>query len=126
MVQKNVRYTKDHEWVRVEGDTATVGISDHAQEALGDITFVDLPKTGKVVKAHDSLAVIESVKAASDVFAPVGGTVCAVNEALAGAPELINRAPHGEGWLCKLKPFDAAGLAALMTPEQYEAFLTES
>jgi len=126
MVQKNVWYTKDHEWVSVEGDTATVGISDHAQAALGDITFVDLPKPGKVVKAHDSLAVIESVKAASDVYAPVGGTVCAANDTLGAAPETINQAPLGEGWLCKLKPFDAAGLAALMTAEQYEAFLAES
>lgn len=117
-------FTKDHEWLRVEGDEATVGITDHAQQALGDITFVDLPKVGKVVKARDSLLVVESVKAASDVYAPVAGTVSAVNDVLAGAPELINQSAQTDGWLCKLKPF-TPDFKDLMTAEQYEVFLRE-
>ena len=125
MTSNQVYYTRDHEWLNVEGDEATVGITDHAQQALGDITFVELPKVGKVVKAHDSLLVVESVKAASDVYAPVAGTVSAVNGKLGSAPELINQAAGGEGWICKLKPFDAATLGALMTATQYEAFLAE-
>ncbi len=119
-----MHFTKDHEWFRVEGDEATVGITDHAQQALGDITFVDLPKVGKVVSAHDSLLVVESVKAASDVFAPVAGTVSAVNEKLASSPELINQSACADGWLCKLKPFIPA-MTELMTAEQYKIFLQE-
>jgi len=125
MGANNVYFTKDHEWLSVEGDEATVGITEHAQQALGDITFVDLPKVGKVVNAHDPLLVVESVKAASDVFAPVAGTVSAVNEKLAASPELINQAAQTAGWLCKLKPFTPA-VNELMTAEQYEAFLQEN
>lgn len=125
MIPKNTYYTKDHEWLRIEGAVATVGITDHAQQALGDITFVDLPKAGKVVKAHDSLLVVESVKAASDVYAPVGGTVSAVNEQLGTAPELINQSPYDEGWICRLSPFDASTVGGLMSAEQYETFLAE-
>lgn len=118
-------FTRDHEWVTVAGDEAIVGITDHAQQALGDITFVELPKVGKVVKAHDSLLVVESVKAASDVYAPVAGTVSAVNDALTGAPERINQSAQAEGWLCKLKPF-TPDFKNLMTAEQYETFLQEN
>ncbi len=125
MASNTVYFTRDHEWVKVEGDEATVGITDHAQEALGDITFVELPKVGKVVKARDSLLVVESVKAASDVYAPVAGTISAVNGNLATTPELINQAACGEGWICKLKPFECATLGALMTATEYEAFLAE-
>jgi glycine cleavage system H protein len=125
MVAKNVYYTKDHEWIRVDGDEATVGITDHAQQALGDITFVDLPKVGKKVTAHESLLVVESVKAASDVYAPAAGTVSGVNEKLISAPELINQSAYAEGWLCKLKPFTLV-VDDLMTAEQYEAFLQEA
>lgn len=125
MNMKNVYFTKDHEWLKVEGDEATVGITDHAQQALGDITFVDLPKVGKVVKARDSLLVVESVKAASDVYAPVAGTVSAVNDKLVSTPELINQSAHDDGWLCKLKPF-MPEVKELMTAAQYEAFLQES
>ena len=123
MASNTVYFTRDHEWVKVEGDEATVGITDHAQEALGDITCVELPKVGKAVKARDSLLVVESVKAASDVYAPVAGTVSAVNEKLTSAPELINQVACGEGWICKLKPFDSATLGTLMTATQYEAFI---
>lgn len=119
-------FTKDHEWVRVEeGDEAVVGISDHAQEALGDITFVDLPKPGKHVKIHDSLAVVESVKAASDVFAPLAGTVSEVNPALANEPEKINQDPYGAGWICRLSGCDLNALKNLMTADQYKQYLAE-
>ncbi|HEX3730770.1 MAG TPA: glycine cleavage system protein GcvH [Opitutaceae bacterium] len=109
-----LRYAKSHEWLKLESDgTATVGISDYAQASLGDITFVQLPKVGAAFKAGETFGVIESVKAASDVYAPVAGKVVAVNEALNHAPETVNRAPYGEGWIMKLalaNPADAAGL----------------
>lgn len=123
MVENTLFYTEDHEWVRIEGDEAVIGISDHAQHALGDITFVDLPKPGTTVKAHGALAVVESVKAASDIYAPVSGTVSAANEVLTKSPEKINEAALGDGWICRLKPFDAADLKKLMTPAQYDAFI---
>ena len=125
MSSKNVYFTKDHEWLKVDGSEVTIGITDHAQQALGDITFVELPKVGKVVKAHDSLLVVESVKAASDVYAPVAGTVSAINDKLAASPELINQAAYTDGWLCKLNPCSLE-VKGLMTAEQYEAFLQES
>ncbi|MEI8242818.1 MAG: glycine cleavage system protein GcvH [bacterium] len=117
----DLRYTKDHEWIGMEGGLAVMGISQHAQQALGDITFVDLPKVGKALKRHDVLGVVESVKAASDIFAPVAGTVAAANEALGASPELINQDPCGRGWICKLSGVNAADLAGLMTLAQYEA-----
>lgn len=117
------RYTNEHEWVRIEGTTATVGISNHAQEALGDITYVDLPKAGKVLKAGDMLGSIESVKAASDIFAPLAGTVAEVNTALDGAPETINADAEGEGWICKLSGVNPADIEGLMTPEAYQQFI---
>jgi glycine cleavage system H protein len=117
-----LRYTKDHEWIGLEGDLAAVGITAHAQQALGDITFVDPPAVGKALKRHDVLGVVESVKAASDIFAPAAGTVAAVNAALAGQPELINRDPYGQGWICKLRDVKPADLDGLLTLEQYEAF----
>lgn len=126
MNPKGLFYSKEHQWMRVEGDEAVVGITDHAQQALGDITFVDLPKVGKVFKANDSMMVVESVKAASDVYAPVGGTVSAVNGQVSEKPELVNRSPYGDGWLCKLKPFDSAAVGRLMDAARYEAFLAES
>jgi glycine cleavage system H protein len=117
----DLRYTKDHEWVGMDGNLAVIGISQHAQQALGDITFVDIPKVGKALKRHDVLGVVESVKAASDIFAPAGGTVAAVNEALNASPELINQDPCGRGWICKLSGVNAADLSSLMTLAQYEA-----
>ena len=124
MVPEGLRYTKDHEWVRMEKNgEAVVGITDFAQHELGDITFVDLPKPGKAVKAHDALAVVESVKAAGDVYAPVAGTVIAVNAALADAPETVNKDPYGAGWLCRLSGCAAGSADALMTAAQYTQFL---
>ena len=116
-------FTKDHEWVRVEGDVATVGISDHAQEALGDIVFADVPEAGRTVAKGDEAAVVESVKAASDVYAPVGGEVVEGNSALADDPSLINRDPEGEGWFFKLKLADSSELEGLMDEGAYREWV---
>jgi len=117
------RYTKDHEWVRLEGDIAIVGITDHAQNALGDVVFVELPEVGREVAAGEACAVVESVKAASDVYAPVSGRVSEVNDALAEDPGLINREPTGEGWFFKIEPKDKAEIAGLMDEAAYHAFV---
>ena len=124
-IPSGLLFTKEHEWVRIDGQTATMGISDFAQEQLGDITYVELPAAGKVVKQHDALAVVESVKAASDVYAPLSGTVAVVNDTLNEHPEQINSAPYGNGWLCTLSGISAAEAKALMTAEQYAAFVKE-
>ena len=118
-----LRYTKDHEWVGVDGGAAVVGITDYAQKALGDLTFVELPAIGKKVGRHDGLAVVESVKAASDIFAPVGGTVAVVNGNLSSKPEIINKDPYGEGWICRLEPFAKADMDGLMTFGQYQEYV---
>jgi len=112
-------FTREHEWIRVEGDTATVGISDHAQQALGDIVFAEVPDAGKQVKKGDDAAVVESVKAASDVYAPVSGEVIEGNPALADDPAIINRDPEGEGWFFKLKLADPMELDGLMDEAGY-------
>jgi len=125
MDPKTLRYTQEHEWVAWDGATATVGISDHAQHALGDITFVELPKPGNRLKAGEALGVVESVKAASDIFAPVAGVVKEVNATLAGAPESINQDPYGRGWVCRLEGVDAAQVQALMSADQYEQFCNQ-
>ena len=119
-----MRFTKDNEWVRLEGDVATVGISKHAAEALGDGVFVETPDAGKTVAKGDSFAVVESVKAASDVYAPVAGEVVEGNAALANAPETVNADPEGEGWFAKIKVSDASQLDALMDQAAYDAYLT--
>lgn len=107
-----LKYTKTHEWVRLEGDVAVVGITDFAQDALGDVVFVDLPQTGKAVEAGSAVAVVESVKTASDIYAPLSGEIIEVNSALSDKPELINQSPYAEGWLFKMKvnPADVNGL----------------
>ena len=112
-------FTREHEWVRVDGDTATVGISDHAQQALGDIVFAEVPDAGKQLSKGDDAAVVESVKAASDVYAPVGGEVIEGNQAVADDPSLINRDPEGEGWFFKLRLSDAGEVEALMDEASY-------
>ena len=117
-------FTKEHEWVRVDGDTATVGISNHAQEALGDIVFAEVPDAGRSVAKGDDAAVVESVKAASDVYAPVGGEVVEGNAALADDPSLINRDPEGEGWFFKLKLSDSAELDGLMDEAAYREWVS--
>ncbi|WP_422021239.1 glycine cleavage system protein GcvH [Pyruvatibacter mobilis] len=119
------KYTKDHEWVRIEGDTVTVGITDYAQEQLGDVVYVELPDVGKAVKAGDEAAVVESVKAASEVYAPVSGEVVKVNEALADAPAGVNEDATGAGWFVKLKLADAGELDGLMSEDAYKTYLSE-
>lgn len=119
-----MRYTKDHEWVSLDGDIATVGISQHAAEALGDVVFVEVPEVGKTVTKGDSFAVVESVKAASDVYAPVSGEVVEANDALSSAPETVNAAPEADGWFAKIKVADASGLDALMDQAAYDQYLT--
>jgi glycine cleavage system H protein len=123
MVVKGLFYTKDHEWAKVEGDTATIGITDHAQEQLGELTFVELPEVGKEVKQKGELAVVESSKAASDVYSPVAGKVTEVNTQLATRPEMINDDCYGAGWICKLRITDKASLKNLMDSTQYEEYL---
>ncbi|WP_068072848.1 glycine cleavage system protein GcvH [Novosphingobium lentum] len=116
-------FTKDHEWIAVEGDTATVGITDYAQGQLGDITFVELPADGAALTKGASASVVDSVKAASDVYAPVSGTVGAANAALADAPELVNTDPEGEGWLWTMTLADAGELAGLMDEASYQDYI---
>jgi glycine cleavage system H protein len=123
MYPQNYYFTKDHEWVVVDGDTATVGISDFAQKQLGDVVYVELPAVGKVLGVHQTIGTIESVKAVSEVFAPVSGEVLEANEALNGAPETINQDPHGKAWIIKLKMKNPADLKALMKAPDYEKFL---
>ena len=119
-------YTKDHEWVRREDDgTVSVGVTDHAQSALGDLVYVELPEVGQDVEEGGDMAVVESVKAASDVYAPIAGTVAAVNEELADTPETINSDPYGEGWIVKLQPGGDIDEGALMTPDEYQQLLDE-
>jgi glycine cleavage system H protein len=121
-IPQDLQYTRSHEWVRTEGDTATVGISDHAQDELGDVVFVELPDEGATFDAGESFGTVESVKAVSDVYAPVGGEVVEVNSSLEDAPEKINDDPYGEGWLVKLR---TSGEADLLSPEEYEKVVQE-
>ena len=118
-----VHFTREHEWIRVEGDTATVGISDHAQEALGDIVFAEVPDAGRRVAKGEEAAVVESVKAASDVYAPVSGEVIEGNSAVADDPALINRDPEGEGWFFKLRLDDPGELDGLMDEAAYREWV---
>jgi glycine cleavage system H protein len=118
-IPAELKYTESHEWIRLESDgSVTIGITDHAQEALGDIVFLELPEAGKAVSAGDAIAVIESVKAASDIYAPLSGEIVEANTALAGSPDQINSEPYGS-WLFKLKPSDAAALDKLLSAQAY-------
>ncbi|UCH53288.1 MAG: glycine cleavage system protein GcvH [Pseudomonadota bacterium] len=119
-----LKYTKSHEWVRVETDgTVTVGITDHAQELMGDMVYVDLPETGRKVEAGKECAVVESVKAASDVYAPVNGEVTAANGELSGSPETVNKDCYGAGWMFRIKPANKADVDALLDAKAYEALV---
>ncbi len=120
----NYRFTKDHEWINVEGDTGTVGITHHAQESLGDIVFVELPKAGAVVEAHKQFGTVESVKAVSELYSPVSGTVTAVNEELASAPEKVNADAHA-AWMIKLKLSNPSEVNELMSAADYEKYINE-
>lgn len=123
MYPENFRYTKEHEWVMVEGDVGTIGITDHAQHELGDIVYVDLPKVGATLEQGKTLGSVESVKAVSDVYAPVSGAVLQVNETLAAAPETLNQDAHGAAWLVKLRLSSPAEIESLMTAAAYEEYL---
>lgn len=118
-----LRYTKDHEWIRVENGIGTLGISDHAQQQLGDIVYVELPEVGREVKQGEQLAVVESVKAASEVYAPASGRVVEVNTALIEKPELVNQDPEGQGWFARIELADPTELDQLMDAESYRDFL---
>lgn len=119
-------FTKDHEWLRREEDgSVTIGITDHAQSALGDLVYVELPEVGQDVEDGGEMAVVESVKAASDVYAPIGGSIAAINEDLADSPEAINADPYGDGWIVRLDPSDGVDESVLMTPADYQQFIDE-
>ena len=122
-VPEELQYTRSHEWVRTEGDTATIGITDHAQDELGDVVFVELPEVGATLDAGDSFGTVESVKAVSDLYTPVGGEVTEVNEALNDQPEKINEDPYGEGWMVKLRVSDEG--SDLLSASDYEQFVEE-
>ena len=120
---RNLKYTKSHEWVRYDGKVATIGITDFAQDQLSDLTYVELPRVGDAVTAQDQVAVVESVKAASDVYAPISGNVVDVNKTLQDKPELINTDPYGEGWIFKLQPDDPTELETLLDAARYDALM---
>ncbi|ANH82822.1 glycine cleavage system protein H [Niabella ginsenosidivorans] len=120
---ETLRYTKDHEWLRLEGDVATIGITDFAQRELGDIVYVEVETIGKTLKAGDVFGTVEAVKTVSDLFLPVDGEITELNEALANAPELVNTDPYGEGWMIKMKVADPADIEQLMTAAAYETLV---
>lgn len=123
MIVEGLLYTKQHEWARVEGDIATIGITDYAQMMLGEIIFVELPAVGTEVRSDSEIAVVESTKAASDIFSPVTGKVTAVNSALESEPELINKDCYNAGWICKIEIADDTSLEALLNAEQYKQYV---
>jgi glycine cleavage system H protein len=120
-IPDDCRYLETHEWARRDGDTVRIGITDFAQDELGDIVFVELPEAGETVEAETEFGVVESIKAVSDLYAPISGTVVAVNDELADAPELVNEDPFGDGWMLELEPSDDAEFDALLSPDEYES-----
>jgi glycine cleavage system H protein len=125
-VPQDLRYSKEHEWVRLEGDTATIGITHFAQEQLGDVVFVELPEKGATVRQFSSLGVVESVKAASDIYSPLSGEVLERNVKVIEKPELVNSAPYQDGWMLKVKLADKGELQKLLSPEDYRAHIGET
>ncbi len=119
----HLKYTKDHEWAKIEGNVATIGITDHAQSALGDIVFVELPQVGRTLKFHETFGVVESIKAVSDLYAPLAGKVVETNAAVNADPALINRAPHNDAWLIKLELSDPSAVNGLMDAAAYQAYV---
>ena len=124
-VPEGLYYTKEHEWIRVEGDEVVIGITDHAQDALTDIVYIELPEVGEVCEDMGEFAVVESVKSASPIFAPLAGEITAVNEELDEAPELMNKEPYGAGWIIRMKLDDAAAVSSLMSAADYKAEIGE-
>ena len=123
-IPSELRYSSDHEWVRRDGNTVTIGITEYAQDALGDVVFVEIPEQGVGVSSGDSFTEVESTKSVSDIYAPVSGTIAAVNDALENQPELLNSDPYGEGWICSIEMSDPSEFASLMDADSYRA-LTE-
>lgn len=124
-VPEDLHYSKDHEWIRVEGDTGIIGITDHAQQSLGDIVYVELPRVGDTFAAHDAFGSVESVKAVSEVYAPVSGEVIEVNESLQDEPEKVNADPYGEGWMIRLRLSDPSEIDSLLTAAEYEDYIRQ-
>ena len=124
-VPDDLHYTKDHEWVKIQGSRATIGITDHAQHELTDIVFVELPKVGRALKAGEALGVVESVKSASDIFAPLAGKVVEVNSSLADSPEIVNKDPYGKGWMAVIEVSDQSEAKGLMTAAAYKKHIGE-
>lgn len=125
MYPADYRYTKDHEWIKIDGSTGTIGITEYAQHELGDVVFVELPKVGARIKAGESFGSVESVKAVSDIFSPVSGEIAEINSALVDAPEKINQDPHGSAWLVRIKLENASEANALMDAKAYQAYVDE-
>ncbi len=122
---KDLKYTKEHEWARTQGNVVVIGVTDHAQEALGDVVYVELPKVGDTLTAGKPFGVIESTKAVSELYAPISGKVVKVNDALADSPQTVNSDPYGAGWIVEAEPSDAGPVASLMDVAAYEAFLAQ-
>jgi glycine cleavage system H protein len=122
---KDLKYTKEHEWVKVEGNIATVGITDYAQDSLGDVVYVELPQEGATVTKHEPFGVVESVKAVSDLYAPLSGSVTEVNDAIVDSPEAINEDPYGDAWMIKVEISSASELGDLLTADEYQKFIEE-
>ena len=120
-IPAELRYSSDHEWVRIDGTTVTIGITEYAQDALGDVVFVEMPDSGLAVAAGDSFSEVESTKSVSDIYAPITGSITEINAALESQPELLNSDPYGEGWICRIEVADAAELDGLMDAEAYRA-----
>lgn len=125
MLPKDLKYTSEHEWVKIENDKVIVGITDYAQKELGDVVFVDLPATGEKVKIKEAMATIESIKAVSEIFAPLSGEVMEVNDTLEHSPELVNQDPYGKGWIVVIEPEDLKEIEELLTPDAYGELIGE-
>jgi glycine cleavage system H protein len=125
-ILENLRYSKDHEWVSVEGDVATVGITDYAQESLGDVVYVDLPRVGDAFNAHEAIGSVESVKAVSEIFTPVGGEIVEVNESINDNPESVNGDCYGAGWMVKIKMNNSGEADAMLSNDEYEEYLNSN
>ncbi len=125
-IPDNLHYSKDHEWVKVDGDTATIGITDYAQHSLGDVVYVELPSVGDKFEAHEAFGSVESVKAVSEIFIPVGGEIIESNDALNDTPEAVNNDSYGEAWMIKVKMANPLEADGMLSPEEYEEYLSES
>jgi glycine cleavage system H protein len=123
-IPENLRYSKDHEWVKVEGETAAIGITDYAQHALGDVVYIDMPRVGDKLGAHEAFGSVESVKAVSEIFTPIAGEIVEVNDALNDTPEAVNTDPYGEAWMIKIKMDNPGEADGMLSAEEYEEFLS--